>query len=140
MSDMDVDIFCLLSRVRKVPVKMEGEASPSRDKSPSPSIGKPSTRSPSPTPAAQDRGSSPGGLGHPPGASSCDEQNSPTRPPQTPPRQSVSEEKSAGTPKRRDYEIEQESNKRARSGRSPFRVAAVGSATDHTMEDDSSSR
>nr|QCF46595.1 TIFY motif family protein [Pohlia nutans] len=127
-------------RVRKVPVKMEGDASPSRDKSPSPSIGKPSTRSPSPTPAAQDRGSSPGGLGHPLGASSCDEPNSPTRPPQTPPRQSVSEEKSAGTPKRRDYEIEQESNKRARSGRSPFRVAAVGSATDHAMEDDSSSR
>nr|QTY21850.1 putative jasmonate ZIM domain protein 3 [Calohypnum plumiforme] len=126
-------------RVRKVPVKAEGDTSPSRDKSPSPSISKPSTRASSPTSADQDRGSSPGGLGYPPGASSCDEPNSPTRPPQTPPRQSLSEEKSAGTPKRRDYEIEQDSNKRARSGRSPSRVA-VGSATDHAKEDDSSSR
>jgi len=114
-------------RVRKVPVKQEGDASPSRDKSPSPSRGKPSTRSPSPTPAAApDHGSSPsGGIGHhhPPGATSCDEANSPTRPPQTPPRQSVSEEKSGGTPtKRRDYEIEQDSNKRARTWRSPLRT------------------
>jgi hypothetical protein len=35
----------------------------------------------------------------------------------------VSEEKSGGTPtKRRDYEIEQDSNKRARTWRSPLRT------------------
>lgn len=127
-------------RVRKVPVKIEGDTSPSRDKSPSPSISKASTRSSSPTPAAQDQGSSPGRSVHPPGASSCDEPNSPTRPPQTPPRQSVSEEKSTGTPKRRDYEIEQDSSKRARRGRSPPRVAVGSATTEPAMEVDSSSR
>lgn len=129
-------------RVRKVPVKEEGDASPSRDRSPGPSVGKPATRSrsPSPSPAAaaavQDHRSSPAGPRHQAGASSCSEPGSPTRPPGTPPRRSVSEERSGGTPKRRDYEPEQKANKRARSGRSPRRLGGDTAADD----DDSSSR
>ncbi|KAG0575218.1 hypothetical protein KC19_VG327800 [Ceratodon purpureus] len=134
-------------RVRKVPVKdEEGDASPFRDRSPGPSVGKPATRSPSPTPAAgsgalavKDHRSSPGVLRHQGGASSCSEPGSPTKPPGTPPRQSVSEERSGGTPKRRNFELEQNVNKRARSGRSPRRLAGE-SADDHGMDDDSSSR
>lgn len=132
-------------RVRKVPVKEEGDESPSRDRSPGPSVGKPATRSPSPSPAAggvaamQDHRSSPGGPRHQAGTSSCSEPGSPTRPPGTPPRKSLSEERSGGTPKRRDYELEQSANKRARSGRSPRRLGGE-SAADRGMEDDSSSR
>lgn len=121
-------------RVRKVPVKAEGETSPSRDKSPTPSCGNAPSRSSSPCPVGQERGSSPAcGQGHQPGASSCSEPNSPTIPSQTPPTESASEEKSSiGTPKRKDVEMEQESHKRARIGRSPPRVA--GRSTNDVME------
>ena len=136
-------------RVRKVPVKEEEEASPSRPSSPGPSgpsVGKPATRSPSPSSTAaggaaavQDHRSSPGGPRHQAGASSCSEPGSPTRPPGTPPRRSVSEERSGGTPKRRDYEAEQNLNKRARNGRSPRRLGGEN-PMDHGMDDDSSWR
>ncbi|KAG0595666.1 hypothetical protein M758_UG186400 [Ceratodon purpureus] len=133
-------------RVRKVPVKEEGDASPSPERSPGFLVGKPATRSLSPTPiagsgaaAVQDHRSFPGAPRHQGGASSCSEPGSPTRPPGTPPRQSVSEERSSGTPKRRDFKLEQNANKRARSGRSP-RSLAGESAADHGMDDDSSSR
>ncbi|XP_024378251.1 uncharacterized protein [Physcomitrium patens] len=81
-------------RVKKDPVK-EGDATPFGN-SPDPSIGKPPTWSPSPSPSVSrcmDHGSSPGRLEHQSGTSSGNEQNSPcnSRPPQSPPSQGVAE-------------------------------------------------
>lgn len=104
------------------PVKRE-ESTPPREKSPSPN-NKPRTRSPSPTPVSgiqRQRVPSPGHQQF----SSGSEPTSPTRPPQTPPRRSLSDEKSTGTPVGRDSEKEREVHR----GMSPLRrceIAAGG--------------